>query len=269
MDTPSQPTVQRQPPPTLFPTLPLAPTTVAPAPPDIATSVPDTGWLAGGSGVEVRRIQVGLADDLPPAPLVVARIDPAATQLRAIYAPDQPRLLRTWFEEQQPIIAINGGFFTEDFRTTALVISDGAASGESYAGFGGMLAVAPDGAISIRPLRDRPYDPNEPLNQAMQSFPMLVMPGGAPAPIEDDGARARRTAVAQDRSGRLLLIVCPTSGFTLPGLAEWLAASDLDIDVALNLDGGSSTGMFVKAGAVDEQIDSFGPLPLVLLVEPK
>jgi uncharacterized protein YigE (DUF2233 family) len=132
-----------------------------------------------------------------------------------------------------------------------------------------MLAVAPDGGVALRALRDQPYDPGEALAQAIQSFPMLVFPGGEVAPIEDDGKRARRTAVALDRAGRLLLIASPTSEFTLRGFADWLGGGDLDIDRALNLDGGSSTGLFLRSGALSEQIDSFGPLPLVLLVEEK
>jgi uncharacterized protein YigE (DUF2233 family) len=130
-----------------------------------------------------------------------------------------------------------------------------------------MLAVAPDGSVTLRSLHDQPYDTGEQLVQAMQSFPMLVFAGGLPAPIEEDGQRARRTAVAFDRAGQVLLIVSPTSGFTLRGFADWLSRSDLDIDRALNLDGGSSTSLFLKAGTLHEEIDSLGPLPLVLLVE--
>jgi uncharacterized protein YigE (DUF2233 family) len=217
----------------------------------------------------MRRLQVALAPDQPAVPLVIVRIDPRTVRLRVGYAPDQPRALRSWFEQQHPLVAINGSFFNQEHRPTALLISDGQVSGSSYEGFGGMLAVAPDGGISLRPLRDQPYDPNEPLDQALQSFPMLVFPGGTPAPIEDNGEHARRSALAIDRDGRLLLIVGPTSGFTLRGLAEWLSQSDLGIDRALNLDGGSSTGLYLKDGPLEEGIDSFGELPIVLLVEPK
>ncbi|MFL5802697.1 MAG: phosphodiester glycosidase family protein, partial [Roseiflexaceae bacterium] len=205
----------------------------------------------------------------PAFPLTIVRLDPAQVRLRVAYAPEQPQALRAWFDETQPLVAINGGFFKEDYHGTALVISDGQASGPSYEGFGGMLAVTPDGGVSLQALSDQPYDPAEPLAQAMQSFPMLVFPGGASAEINDNGARARRSAIAMDRDGHLLLIVSPTSEFTLRDLAGWLSHSDLAIDRALNLDGGSSTGLFVGAGDAREQIDSFGPLPLVLLVKAK
>ncbi|HNP73761.1 MAG TPA: phosphodiester glycosidase family protein [Kouleothrix sp.] len=255
--TTAAPTSAPRPVPTLFPT-----SARPAAPPATDTSAPaDTGWQLGSPGVELRHVQASAGA------LVVVRLDPARVRLRVAYAPENPRGLGRWFAETRPLAVINGGFFTKEYRATALLISDGAPSGESYEGFGGMLAVAPDGGVSIRPLRDQPYDASEPLDQAMQSFPMLVFPGGTPAEIEDNGERSRRSVLAIDRDGRLLLIVGPGSGFTLPGLAQWLAQSDLAIDRALNLDGGSSTGLYLRAGELSESIDSFGPLPIVLLIE--
>jgi hypothetical protein len=274
--------------PTLFPTAAI-PSIPTPAPRNsdegrgvgeaeggaFATSPPataaahDSDWQPGRSGIELRHMLATIAPDRTVAPLVIVRIDPAQIRLRVAYAPDRPRGLRGWFEERRPLAAINGSFFTPENQATALIVSDGSASGTSYTGFGGMLSVAPDGGVSLRALSDQPYDPGEPLEQALQSFPMLVFPGGVPAQIEDDGRRARRSAVAIDRAGRLLLLVSPTSDFTLRGLADWLSQSDLDVDRALNLDGGSSTGLYLSDGVLHEEIDSFGPLPIVLLIEAK
>jgi hypothetical protein len=41
------------------------------------------------------------------------------------------------------------------------------------------------------------------------------------------------------------------------------------VDRALNLDGGSSTGLYLSDGTLQAAIDSFGLLPIVLLVEAK
>jgi uncharacterized protein YigE (DUF2233 family) len=237
-----------------------APTNVVPG---------DTSWITGDAGLSLRRINVYRVAGQKATPLVVVRVDPAKVRLRVAYTPDRPRGLGRWFAEEQPLAAINGGFFTSEYRTTALIISDGIAKGSSYEGFGGMLAVARDGSIWLQPLHDQPYDASKPIVQAMQSFPMLVFPGGAPTSFDDNGQRARRTAVAIDRAGRLLLIVSPTSDLTLHELADWLRQSDLEIERALNLDGGPSTGLYLNDGAASEQIDSLGPLPIVLLVEPK
>lgn len=255
------------PPPTRL--VPTRMPTIAPSPARTASDPADTGWIVAAQGVEVRTLTIaGIAPDVA-TPVYAVRLDPALVRLRVQYAPDTPQPLRTWVEAHRPLVAVNGGFFTADNRATALIVSDGEVHGASYTGFGGMLAASSDGRIWIQALRDEPYNPAVPLDQAIQSFPMLVYPGGAAAEIADNGQRARRTAIAIDRAGRVLIIVCPTSAFSLQALATWLASSDMDIDRALNLDGGSSSGLFVRAGDVLWQINSFAALPSVLMIEPR
>jgi len=249
---------------TLRPTIPR-PTT----PPAVAENedTPDTGWIPGSNGVELRKLRAEGGDR--QASLSIARLDLSQVRLRVGYAPDEPHSLVAWAEQSQPLLVVNGGFFDEAFQTTALLISDGVGVGGSYEGFGGMLAVAPGGEVAIQPLRDQPYDPAQSLEQAMQSFPMLVFPGGASPNIEWDDQRDRRTALALDRQGRLLVIIAPQPSFSLNEFADWLRASDLDLDRALNLDGGSSTGLYVEAGAARELVEPFVRLPIVLIVEPR
>jgi uncharacterized protein YigE (DUF2233 family) len=252
----------------------LAPLTSVPrigaAEPTALPVAPADGWQAVASGVALRELTPTLGPDRPPARVLAVRFDPAVVRLRVGYAPGAPQPLSAWATANPAaLLVINGGFFTPEQRATALVIADGVPSGTSYSGFGGMLAVTEDGTISLRPLRDQPYDPAEPLREAVQSFPMLVFPGGVPAEPEDDGARTRRTAVAFDREGRLLFIVCPGANFTLTELAQWLANGELQAERALNLDGGSSTGMLLRAGATRREVEAFVPLPEVLLIEPR
>jgi len=120
----------------------------------------------------------------------------------------------------------------------------------------------------VRWLRDQPYDPSEPLKEALQSFPVLVKPGGVvgfPADA-DDGLPSRRTVVAQDRQGHILFVVAPRGYLSLHELACFLADSDLGVDVALNLDGGFSTGLWLKAGGASVEINSRVPVPSVISV---
>lgn len=255
------------PPPTRL--VPTRMPTLVPSPVRTASDPADTGWIVAVQGVEVRTLTVaGIVPDVA-TPVYAVRLDPALVRLRVQYAPDMPQPLRTWVAAHRPLVAVNGGFFTADNRATALIVSDGEAHGASYTGFGGMIAASSDGRVWIQALRDEPYNPAVPLDQAIQSFPMLVYPGGAAAEITDNGQRARRTAVAMDRAGRVLIIVCPTGAFSLQALATWLASSDMEIDRALNLDGGASSGLFVHAGDIRWQIDSFAAIPSVLLIEPR
>jgi len=131
-----------------------------------------------------------------------------------------------------------------------------------------MFAVSGDNA-RVRSNVQEPYA-GEPLTQAMQNFPMLVLPGGAPnMQIDDNGRSAPRTAVAQDRSGRIVFVASPTPAFTLTEFGQWLAASDLDLEAALNLDGGTSTGLVLHSGNRTLGTDSWVQVPNVIIVEGK
>jgi uncharacterized protein YigE (DUF2233 family) len=200
----------------------------------------------------------------------IVRLDQQAVQFHVGYAPAAPRPFTDWCAAEGVIAAINGGFFEADYQTTALVISNGEAYGSSYQNQGGMFAVDRWGNISLRYLPDTPYDPNELLQQAIQGWPMLIRPGGEPLAFsETSGQRARRSVIAMDRSGNVLLLAFPGSDFLLDELATWLQTSDLAVDSALNLDGGSSTGLCIHTESHQERINAFVPLPTVLQVRPR
>lgn len=127
-----------------------------------------------------------------------------------------------------------------------------------------MLAIHPDLA-ELRWLEEKPYDSYEPLQAALQSFPVLVKPGGELGfGVERENyAKARRTVIAQDKDGRILFIVAPQGYFTLHQLSVYLTESDLNLDIALNLDGGGSTGILV---ANPRELIPSRQVPFVILV---
>ncbi len=229
---------------------------------------PDTGWQLLESGVELRQSDVAATGDILER-LTIVRLDPAQVRFRVRYDPTNPRPVSAWASGSQPLLVINGGYFTPENEATGLLISQGQSWGVPFEDFAGMFAVTADEQVSVRWLRERPYDPGEPLSEAIQSFPVLVKPGGVmgfPADA-DDGTPARRTVVAQDRSGNILIIVAPRGYLSLHKLAVFLADSDLEIDVALNLDGGRSTGLWLNAGEASVTIDSALHVPSVIFVE--
>ena len=131
-----------------------------------------------------------------------------------------------------------------------------------------MLAVQEHGA-ELRWLVDQPYQPSEPLRASLQSFPVLVQPGGQLGfgAERESGTSARRTVIAQDRQGRILFMVAPQGYFTLHQLSVYLTQSDLNLDIAVNLDGGGSTGILVANPR--ELIAPTRPIPFVILVYPR
>jgi exopolysaccharide biosynthesis protein len=225
----------------------------------------DRGWQQVDSAMELRKIR--LATNGHAGHLTVVRLDPAAYQIRVKYDVANAGSIREWFDAIKPVAIINGGYFDQNRKATALVIFDGIRTGESYEGFGGMIAINAQGQFELRSLRQQPFDPNEELQQAMQSAPMLIQPGGVVSDLQPDDDRSRRTVIARDIQGRILLIVSDAAIFTLPELGQALKQSDLEIDAALNLDGGRSTGMYVRTETADVRVESFDKLPLVLTVQ--
>jgi exopolysaccharide biosynthesis protein len=258
------PTPTPPPTPTSLPT-PIRWPTATPLP-------PDTGWQPLQPGVELRRV---LVEDEAASPgteteeyLAIVRLDPSAVRFRVHYNPNHPLKVSAWAEQLRALLVLNGGYFTSEYEATGLLISDGQTWGAVYGDFAGLFAVTVDERVSVRWLHDRPYDPAESLAQGVMSFPVLVKPGGVmgfPADA-DEGTSARRTVVAQDFDGRILFVVAPRGTLSLHEMAVFLAESDLGIDAALNLDGGPSTGLWLRSDENPVGIDSRTAVPSVIVV---
>jgi uncharacterized protein YigE (DUF2233 family) len=248
--------------PSIPPTPIITATAVAPTP------IPDTGWQPIQPGLEQRTIHLFDAQNIAREQIVLLRLEPDSFSFRVAYRPGAPQSIATWQAETGALLVVNGGFFTETYHATGLVIVEGQASGASYGDFAGMLAIDERGP-ELRWLGERPYNPDEPLHYALQSFPMLVRPGGQVGFPQEDGVVARRTAVAQDENGRFLFIFAPWGSLSLHAFSRWLVESDLALDIALNLDGGPSTGMLLlPEGRTAVEIPAFSTLPTVITVHP-
>lgn len=243
------------------------PPTAVPTP----TPVPaDTGWVLLQTGLERRQIQLLDANGRPREQLYLLRLDPTTWRLDVGYRPGDPQTLGQWQAQTGAQIVLNGGYFTPEYTATGLTVANGRASGASYEGFGGMVTINEQGTAALRSLAEQPYDPTEQgITAALQSFPLLVKPGGQlgfPAD-QENGRQARRTVIGQDGDGRILFIIAPTGSFTLHQLSQWLTTSDLQLDIALNLDGGPSTGLLLTNPS--EGFPAFSALPTVLLAYPR
>jgi hypothetical protein len=235
-----------------------------------STIEPDPDWSTLQPGLERRVIGIHNNQNQPVESLYLWRLDQKYFRMDVAYA-ERPKSLDTWQKETNAAVVMNGGFFSvanEKYTPDGLTIVNGKAVGRSFSGFGGMLAI--DAArAELRWLVKQPYNAYEPLQAALQSFPILVQPGGELGfPAErDNHARARRTVIAQDNNGRILFMVAPQGYFTLHELSVYLTESDLNLDVALNLDGGGSTGILIANPR--EIISPNTLLPFVILVYPR
>ncbi len=227
-----------------------------------------TGWELLAPGLERRSTRPG--GDYPLTQIVALRIDPAYYRFRVHYRPGDPLNLSAWRADLPGAVAfVNGNYFDPQNRALGLVVADGSAYGQAYQGMGGMLQVA-NGGVRVRSTILEPYA-GEPLEQAVQAFPMLITNGRASFSNPENDRISRRTVVGQDTQGRIVLIVTASVvGMRLVDLSSYLAASDLDLVNAVNLDGGGSTLLALNVpGQPTMQIASFDPVPTVLAVYPR
>ena len=230
-------------------------------------TIPEPGWTLLRPGLDSHVIDIydnqnGLVESLH-----IWRIDQTYFQLDVAFDA-RPKSLESWQRETNAALVVNGGYYSIDnerYFADGLTISNGETTGRSFSGFGGMLAITKNQA-ELRWLVQKPYDPYESLVAALQSFPMLVLPGGGLGfgAERENHVAARRTVIAQDRRGRILFMVAPQGYFTLHELSVYLTESDLNLDIAINLDGGGSTGILVSEPW--EVIPPTRPLPFVILV---
>jgi uncharacterized protein YigE (DUF2233 family) len=208
-------------------------------------------------------------------PVLAVRIDPTLVNFQVLYDADEPRTLDDWRVLSGADLVVNGGFFSGENRPVGRLIIDGELFGAPFGSDGrigtpGLFTVLDDQA-AIFALGHGDYNPRGlRFDQAIEAYPILLLPGRTvfyPEPKGDDPARrARRTVIAIDPEGQVVVIVVDYAIFTLRELALWLAASNLTLDMALNLDGGRSSGLILEAGEVDRVIPSYVPLPIVLAV---
>lgn len=235
---------------------------------------PQDRWEQLAPGIEWRgaSITAHQAEDAEyEVSVTMMRLDPALVAIRVHYTPDDPMSISAWQERLPSAVVItNGGFFLGDGRAIGILVCDGFHHNDEpgYPEWGGVLTIAGDRA-DVRSHTLLPYNPAEPISQAIEGYPMLLYANASPVPFESDPARiAPRTVAARDINGRVLLMATGAPGISLALLRGWLEAevSNLEIDSALNLDGGRSTGLIVRVSEVDWLLDSVVEVPAVIAV---
>jgi uncharacterized protein YigE (DUF2233 family) len=227
----------------------------------------EAGWSLLQPGLERRLIRIYNDLNQYVEAVYIWRLDQNYFRLDVAYN-STPKSLESWQRETNAVMVVNGGYYTienERYLPNGLTIVNGEASGSSFDDFGGMLAIN-ESRAELRWLVQKPYNAYERLQAALQSFPILVQPGGELGfgPERENGVSARRTVIGQDKDGRILFIVAPQGYFTLHQLSVFLTESDLNLDIAMNLDGGGSTGILMASPR--DIIPPTRPLPFVILV---
>ncbi len=244
----------------------------AAAPPSLTDSTPleavspaSERWEELAPGLE-RRVYTPQGAALMQ--LVALRIDPARYTFRVHYQPGAALSTAEW-EAQLPdaVAFINANFFTDQYQILGLLVADGIVYGQPFTDRGGTFLVE-NGQPRIFSNLVEQYAGGA--DQAVQAFPMLVLDGLAAYNNPRASRRpTRRSLIGQDAQGRIVWMATPALGQSLPELSAYLAAADLELTAAFNLDGGGSTLLVVRSPGRDTfRITAFDRVPAVLAIYP-
>ncbi len=253
---------------TAFPTNTPVPTpTITPTPIPIQ-------WEQFALGVERAYVTYYRPGVSQASYIYTLRIDPGVTDIRVHYDP-VPHTIDEWQTLTNAPIVFNGGFFGGDNNPVGRIISDGSLYGvpldygDDSIGVSGLFTVRGHNP-QIFTLGRGDFNPQGMrFDQAVESYPVLLLPGGQPTFPEETGKQARRTVIAIDEDGYVIVMVSDVALFSLYSLSEWLPHSGLRLDTALNLDGGRSTGLVVNFPEESVVIPDYVPLPIVVAVYPR
>ncbi|MBE2204316.1 MAG: phosphodiester glycosidase family protein [Chthoniobacterales bacterium] len=219
------------------------------------TETADLGTLPGG-GI-VRRAE--LATPQTTAKLTAIVFQSKAYSLRVVDSDSPGRTkLAASLQAAGCVAGVNGGYFHEDFRPVGLVIENGVEIHPFERA--GLLA----GILALRGkqweiVRSAAFKNSPDVKQAVQCGPMLVEAGHPTAGLNAVRS-ARRTIAATDGRGQWALIYL--TSVTLAEAAEILLTPGVLGNwkpvTALNLDGGSSSGLWAASDPTEISLPEFG-----------
>lgn len=194
----------------------------------------------------------------------VLRVDPARHAIRvhhygALGEGATPPSVVEWQKRLGALAVFNAGQYYPGYRYMGLLMSGGGViSRQPHPDFKAALVAGREPPRArVLDLSREPIDPRRTeWDEVAQSF-MLFDESGE-VRVRKSERVANRTLVAQDRTGRLLVIT--TEGvYTLHDMAKLLRESRLDLTHAMSMDGGLEAALCV---AVDNfRWASFGPWP--------
>jgi uncharacterized protein YigE (DUF2233 family) len=210
----------------------------------------DYSWQTIGKGLSFTRIDV-LEKQTIVESLEVVKIDPNLNSFHVFHG--QPQRISQWQESTHAVVLFNASYFTDQGQPCGALLIDGKVQGPlKNSAMRGMFVAEPRGMspdlprATILDVTATPVDINKlPWTQGLMSFPLLLDSRGR-IRVKNSNLQAQRTVICTDRKGNIL--VCHTTGdyFTLYELARFLKTTPLEIDLALNLDGGSKAQLLIN-----------------------
>lgn len=176
--------------------------------------------------------------------LKVFKFESGLYRINAHHNSTSPKTISEWSSQlhSQGLI-INGSYFNENFEPTGYTkILDKKYGSQTYDGKNGYTGIIAQKNATPEIL----YAPQNKIDESeyeiiVSTFPTIIN-DGASTLTTDTKQLARRTIVASDMEGNLLVIFSPRNVLSLYEISQFLVTTDLSIDIAVNLDGGPSSG---------------------------
>ncbi len=191
----------------------------------------------------------------------VLKFAPDTVSLQVAVDTTAPKTVNQWMEDLSATAVINASYFTEIYDlTTRTVVNDESHGPILSDSTGFVRSVGGDWEIiTSDDSRTGVAD------YSIQSYPVLIDDGEVNVQTSS-GKVAQRTVIANDADGYFYFIVAEYGVLTLSELSSVLVNSlDLNLDMALNLDGGTSTGIAIQGSDVEYNNVSV-PVPSVVYV---
>jgi hypothetical protein len=205
-------------------------------------------WRALRPGFEVAQLPV-LVGKQEADRILLARIDPARYRFQVRNDPSGRRRLDDWMADLRPLMVINGSFYDRAGRPATPAVIDGAPAGPArYDANQGAFVSSRQSTRIVDLARQDWRAALRGSDSAMVSYPLLLAEDGSSRAPVGTGWLANRSFLGQDRQGRILLGTTQGAFFSLDRLADFLRRAPLDLDLALDLDGGPVACQAVELG---------------------
>lgn len=175
-------------------------------------------------------------------------------------------VMREWMQLfPEAVAGINGVYFHEDLTPSGFFVGKGLEQGARVFDQKRSALLLTGERLEFVDTERKNVDLDR-VRGGAQTYPVLIRDGHVQV-TRDSGKVARRSWMGKDKDGRVWLGVLSDAQMSLHELAKRLSELPISWDMVVNLDGGPSTGVFVR-GEEDEVVrETMGGVPNVLLVE--
>lgn len=237
--------------------------------PAAGTPALPAAWSDVAPGLRWRR--ASFVEEARTLDWLVVRLDLAQVTPRAERVPDDR--LAGLAGDPHVRFAVDAGFFDDDMTPTGL-LSSGTTEFSAVDPRGGSGIVVLRGARAELLDASVPFARDARVSLAVQCGPRLVERDGSVGIRRDDGRRFARTALCLRDGGRIVDVVTtwwrdePLRGPSLFSFSQRLASAspvgdERGCEAALNLDGGPSTGVYVRGASLASH-EPIGPVPYAI-----